>query len=52
MSGARRRAWLGGGEAATFAARIFTILYFAFFLLMPWYTANEKGLPVPERVTK
>jgi ubiquinol-cytochrome c reductase cytochrome b subunit len=31
-------------------ARIFTILYFAFFLLMPLYTANEKTRPVPERV--
>jgi ubiquinol-cytochrome c reductase cytochrome b subunit len=28
-----------------------TIVYFLFFLLMPWYTARDKVLPVPERVT-
>ena len=32
-------------------ARIFTIVYFAFFLLMPWYTRIEKTAPVPQRVT-
>ena len=32
-------------------ARIFTALYFAFFLLMPWYTSVEKTKPLPERVT-
>ena len=32
-------------------ARIFTVLYFAFFLLMPWYTSVEKTRPVPTRVT-
>ena len=32
-------------------ARIFTVLYFAFFLLMPWYTRAEKTKPVPQRVT-
>jgi ubiquinol-cytochrome c reductase cytochrome b subunit len=32
-------------------ARIFTALYFAFFLLMPWYTAVESTKPVPRRVT-
>ena len=32
-------------------ARIFTIIYFAFFLLMPWYTRIEKTAPVPQRVT-
>jgi ubiquinol-cytochrome c reductase cytochrome b subunit len=31
--------------------RIFTVLYFAFFLLMPWYTSIEKCKPAPERVT-
>jgi ubiquinol-cytochrome c reductase cytochrome b subunit len=31
-------------------ARIFTILYFAFFLLMPFYS-REPVKPVPERVT-
>jgi ubiquinol-cytochrome c reductase cytochrome b subunit len=33
-------------------AQIFTILYFAFFALMPWYTKIDKTKPVPERVTK
>jgi ubiquinol-cytochrome c reductase cytochrome b subunit len=32
-------------------ARIFTVLYFAFFLLMPWYTRFESTKPVPTRVT-
>ena len=30
---------------------IFTILYFAFFLFMPFYTRIEKTKPVPTRVT-
>ena len=33
-----------------YAARAFAILYFAFFLLMPFYTRAEKTKPVPERV--
>ncbi len=37
---------------ATLMARIFTGLYFAFFLLMPFYTKMEKTKPVPERVTQ
>ena len=32
-------------------ARVFTLIYFAFFLLMPWYTRIDKTKPVPERVT-
>jgi ubiquinol-cytochrome c reductase cytochrome b subunit len=32
-------------------ARVFTILYFAFFLLMPFYTRIETTKPVPTRVT-
>ncbi|HEX5047917.1 MAG TPA: cytochrome bc complex cytochrome b subunit [Gammaproteobacteria bacterium] len=31
--------------------RIFTILYFAFFFLMPFYSRAEKTKPVPARVT-
>src|SRR6202050_5350926 len=31
-------------------ARIFACGYFAFFLLMPWYTHIDKVKPVPERV--
>jgi ubiquinol-cytochrome c reductase cytochrome b subunit len=43
--------WLGNAERATVAARIFTAIYFAFFILMPWYTKKDKTLAVPERVT-
>jgi ubiquinol-cytochrome c reductase cytochrome b subunit len=32
-------------------ARVCTFLYFAFFLLMPWYTKFDSVKPVPERVT-
>jgi len=32
-------------------ARIFMVIYFAFFLLMPIYTKLDKTKPVPERVT-
>ncbi len=32
-------------------ARVFTAVYFAFFILMPWYTRIEKTKPAPERVT-
>jgi len=35
----------------TLLARVFTVLYFAFFLLMPFYTRFEKTRPVPQRVT-
>jgi ubiquinol-cytochrome c reductase cytochrome b subunit len=32
-------------------ARIFAVGYFAFFLLMPWYSRIDKVKPVPDRVT-
>jgi ubiquinol-cytochrome c reductase cytochrome b subunit len=32
-------------------ARVFTAIYFAYFILMPWYTSIEKTKPAPERVT-
>ena len=32
-------------------SRIFTAVYFAFFLLMPWYSKMDSTKPVPERVT-
>ena len=35
----------------TVLARVCTILYFAFFLLMPFYSRLEKTKPVPDRVT-
>ncbi len=44
--------WLGGAERATVVARIFTIVYFLFFLLMPWYTKIDTTKPEPERVTR
>ncbi len=47
-------AWLGMQPASalsTLLAQIFTVLYFAFFLLMPIYSSLDKTKPVPERVT-
>ena len=38
--------------ANAMVARVFAIIYFGFFLLMPIYTHNEKTKPVPTRVTK
>jgi len=35
----------------TNAARVFAVVYFAFFILMPWYTKADQTKPVPERVT-
>lgn len=35
----------------TALAQACTAIYFAYFLLMPWYTRAEKTKPVPERVT-
>jgi ubiquinol-cytochrome c reductase cytochrome b subunit len=32
-------------------AQIFTVIYFAFFLLMPIYTKLDPTKPVPDRVT-
>ena len=45
--------WLGMQPAEgvyVMAARIFSILYFGFFLLMPYYTSIDKTKPVPDRV--
>jgi ubiquinol-cytochrome c reductase cytochrome b subunit len=47
--------WLGMQPATgilTALARVFSVLYFAFFLLMPFYTKMDKTKPVPERVTE
>ncbi|HET9699774.1 MAG TPA: cytochrome bc complex cytochrome b subunit [Burkholderiales bacterium] len=35
----------------TLLSQILTFVYFAFFLLMPWYTKIDKTKPEPERVT-
>lgn len=46
--------WLGTQPATpvlTNFARLFSILYFAFFLLMPIYSSIDKTKPVPARVT-
>ncbi len=46
--------YLGTQPATTLytnLARVFSIIYFAFFILMPWYTSIDKDKPVPERVT-
>ncbi|BBP00051.1 cytochrome b [Sulfuriferula nivalis] len=34
----------------TMLARVFSVIYFGFFVLMPWYTAIDKTKPVPERI--
>lgn len=38
-------------EMRTLVARICTIYYFAFFVLMPWWSQWGETKPVPERVT-
>jgi ubiquinol-cytochrome c reductase cytochrome b subunit len=43
--------WLGKADRATVVARVCTVIYFLFFILMPWYTKKDKTKPVPERVT-
>jgi ubiquinol-cytochrome c reductase cytochrome b subunit len=45
--------WLGMQLATptyTLLARVFTAVYFLFFLLMPFYTSTDNDKPVPERV--
>ena len=42
---------MDSADRATVVARFLTLVYFLFFLLMPWYTARDKTEPVPERVT-
>jgi len=47
--------WLGMQPVTplnVFLARFFTVLYFAFFILMPWYTSIGKTKEVPERLTE
>jgi len=38
-------------DVATWVGRLGTVVYFLFFLLMPWYTARDKCRPEPDRVT-
>ena len=42
---------VGGADIATVVSRVLTVVYFLFFLLMPWYTARDKTKPEPDRVT-
>jgi len=35
----------------TLIAQVLSVIYFLFFLLMPWYTSIDKTKPEPERVT-
>lgn len=35
---------------ATLLAQLCTMVYFAYFVLMPWYTQAEKTKPVPDRI--
>lgn len=46
-------AWLGTVPPTpirTFMAQLFTMTYFSFFMLMPWYSRIDKTKPVPDRV--
>ncbi len=46
--------YLGTQPATTLytnLARVFSVIYFAFFILMPWYSSIDKDKPVPKRVT-
>ncbi|HEX5787017.1 MAG TPA: cytochrome bc complex cytochrome b subunit [Woeseiaceae bacterium] len=45
--------WLGlkpAEDVYVLAARILSVVYFAFFLLMPYYTSIDKTKPLPDRV--
>ena len=46
--------WLGLQVATptyTLLSRIFAVIYFSFFIFMPFYTATDNDKPVPDRVT-
>lgn len=46
--------WLGMQPATpmySWLSRLFTVIYFLFFLLMPFYTSIDRDKAVPERVT-
>lgn len=46
--------WLGMQVATpmySWMARIFTVIYFLFFVLMPFYTSTDNDKAVPDRVT-
>jgi ubiquinol-cytochrome c reductase cytochrome b subunit len=39
-------------EGKTLLAQVCTVIYFLFFILMPWYTRVDKCKPEPDRVTE
>ncbi|HTO44988.1 MAG TPA: cytochrome bc complex cytochrome b subunit [Burkholderiales bacterium] len=41
---------IGKTDLAVILARLFTVVYFAFFLLMPWYSRIDETKPEPERL--
>jgi ubiquinol-cytochrome c reductase cytochrome b subunit len=41
---------VGGDYVALWVARVLTVVYFLFFLMMPWYTASDREKPEPKRV--
>jgi ubiquinol-cytochrome c reductase cytochrome b subunit len=41
----------GGTDTAVILARLFTLIYFLFFILMPWYSRIDRHKPEPKRVT-
>jgi ubiquinol-cytochrome c reductase cytochrome b subunit len=38
-------------ELYTWIARVLSVMYFAFFLLMPWYTRTDSYKAVPDRIS-
>jgi ubiquinol-cytochrome c reductase cytochrome b subunit len=42
---------MGESYVAVRLAQLFTIVYFLFFILMPWYSRIDPVKPEPERVT-
>jgi len=41
----------GVTDLYTLLSQVFSVIYFAFFIFMPFYTKADKDKPVPERVT-
>ncbi|MFC4160081.1 cytochrome b [Chitinimonas lacunae] len=39
-------------DVRTVLSQIFSVVYFGFFISLPFYSANDIGKPVPERVTE
>ena len=42
---------IGEMDTAVILARLFTAVYFLFFLLMPWYSRMDRTKPEPKRLT-